>query len=297
MKKARVSLVKTSDRAFGVTKAIDLLEPDGIRGKQILLKPNFNTADPTPGSTHNDTLRQLIMELKNRDARKISIGERSYHLTEKVMEEKGIYSLAHDLGVNIINFDHLKPEDWVLIRPEHSHWKDGFRVARPILEAESVVTTCCLKTHRHGGFFTLSLKLSVGTLPIRGYPYMDELHSSVDQRKMIAELNQAYSPVLIVLDGIDAFVDGGPDKGTRKSGNVMLAGSDRVAIDAVGVAILKELGSNEAIMSKKIFQQEQIARAAEIGLGVNAPEMIEIITGDEESETYAKGIRLILAQG
>jgi uncharacterized protein (DUF362 family) len=76
---------------------------------------------------------------------------------------------------------------------------------------------------------------------------------------MIAELNAPFKPHLIVLDGIDAFVDGGPMTGKRVKGNVFLAGTDRVAIDAVGVAVLKSLGSNDQIMRPKIFDQEQIA--------------------------------------
>jgi len=47
---------------------------------------------------------------------------------------------------------------------------------------------------------------------------------------MIAELNEPYSPDLIVLDGVEAFTDGGPDKGTRVRSEVMLAGTDRVAL-------------------------------------------------------------------
>jgi len=42
-----------------------------------------------------------------------------------------------------------------------------------------------------------------------------------------------------------------------------LAGSDRIARDAVGLSILKELGSNRDIMGRKIFEQEQISRASE----------------------------------
>ncbi len=45
--------------------------------KDVLLKPNFNTADPFPGSTHNDTLTYLILHLKEMGARSITIGERS----------------------------------------------------------------------------------------------------------------------------------------------------------------------------------------------------------------------------
>jgi uncharacterized protein (DUF362 family) len=93
---------------------------------------------------------------------------------------------------------------------------------------------------------------------------MSELHQSSHQRKLIAEINAPFKPDLIVLDGIDAFVDGGPANGKRAKGNVFLAATDRVAIDAVGLAILQYLGSNNQIMNTKIFEQEQIARAAEI---------------------------------
>jgi uncharacterized protein (DUF362 family) len=99
------------------------------------------------------------------------------------------------------------------------------------------------------------------------------------------------------MDGIDIFVDGGPMTGKRVKAGVIAVGTDRVAIDAVGVAILKHHGSNNAIMSKKIFEQEQIARAAEIGIGVKTPDQIEIVTADEESRNYAGKLKEILALG
>ena len=158
-------------------------------------------------------------------------------------------------------------------------------MARPVLEAECLVSTCCLKTHQYGGVFSMSLKLAVGTVPTtrQGFPYMDELHSSSSQRKMIAEINVPFTPALVVLDGIDIFMDGGPVTGTRAKGDVFLASVDSVAIDAVGVAVLKSLGSNDAIMKPLIFEQEQIARAAELGLGASSPSEIEVIAADVES--------------
>jgi len=126
---------------------------------------------------------------------------------------------------------------------------------------------------------------------------MRELHSSPHQRKMIAEINEPYQPSLIVLDGIDAFVDGGPATGKRKRGEVFLASTDRVAIDAVGVAILKLLGSNESIMKPKIFEQEQIARAVELGLGASSLSEIEVIPVDEKSQEYCDRVVEILREG
>jgi uncharacterized protein (DUF362 family) len=126
---------------------------------------------------------------------------------------------------------------------------------------------------------------------------MSELHQSPHQRKLIAELNAPFKPDLVVLDGIDAFVDGGPADGKRAKGNVFLAGTDRVAIDAVGLAILKALGSNAQIMNTKIFEQEQIARAAEIGLGVASPLEIEAFAANPASQNYRDRVVEILNKG
>ena len=145
----------------------------------------------------------------------------------------------------------------------------------------------------------MSLKLHVGVVPTRrhGYDYMGELHRSPNQRKMIAEINAPFQPDLIVLDGIDAFVDGGPVNGKRAKGNVFLTSTDRVAIDAVGVAILKVLGSNDQIMKPRIFEQDQIARAVEIGLGASSPSEIDLIPADDQSREYRDRVVQVLNKG
>ncbi len=85
----------------------------------------------------------------------------------------------------------------------------------------------------------MSLKLHVGVVPTsrHGYAYMQELHGSPHQRRMIAEINEPFKPALVVMDGIEAFVDGGPMTGKRARAEVFVASTDRIAIDATGVAI------------------------------------------------------------
>jgi len=296
---SRVVLLKTENRREGVKKSLDALGMNPCRGKDVLIKPNFNTADLTPGSTHNDTLVGLVEKVWEMGAKSISLGERSYPPTREVMEAKGILPLLGKKDVRVINFDDLKEKDWVEFKPKKSHWADGFRVARPILESECLISTGCLKTHQYGGIFTLSMKLHVGVVPTsrHGYDYMRQLHSSPHQRKMIAEINEPFKPQLVILDGIEAFVDGGPATGKRARGEVFLASTDRVAIDAVGVAILKLLGSNESIMRPKIFEQEQIARAVELGLGAASPAEIEVAAADENSQDLRDRAAAILRQG
>ena len=294
----KISLVHTQDRMEGVHRAISLLQSNPVRGKAVVLKPNFNTADPAPGSTHNDTLRALVLTLQQMGATRVTLAERSGpgDTTRQVMERKGVFDLAEELGFDIVNLQELGPDGWVHLHPKDSHWKDGFHFPRVYIEAESIVQTCCLKTHAYGGHFTLSLKNSVGMVPRNGYPYMRELHSSPYQRQLIAEINTAYSPDLIVLDGVEAFVDGGPAKGTRVDTGVILAGSDRVAIDAVGVAVLRSLGTTAKVSHGPIFKQDQIARAVELGLGIKSPTQIQFVTDNAESEDFTKKLEHILLE-
>jgi uncharacterized protein (DUF362 family) len=296
---ARVALVKTRDRAAGVARAIDLLGVPGFGGRDVFVKPNLNSADPAPGSTHEDTLVALLRKLRAMDAGPLVVGDRSgMGNTREVMERKHVFRIATDAGARAVVLDELPASGWERVDVPGSHWQQGFALPRMVGSAGAVVQTCCLKTHRYGGHFTLSLKNSVGlvakSVPGEPYDYMRELHGSPHQRRMIAEINAAYRTALVVLDGVEAFVTGGPDTGKRVQADVVLAGTDRVAIDAVGVALLRHFGTTPEVARGPIFAQEQIARAAELGVGVTSPSGIELVTDDGESADYAKQVRAIL---
>ncbi|MBM3310092.1 MAG: DUF362 domain-containing protein [Candidatus Aminicenantes bacterium] len=294
---AQVALVRTTDRAKGVEEILKLLGPPLPEGKRVFIKPNFNTADPAPGSTHNDTLRALVREMKSLGATGVTVGDRSGPpKTSQVLADKGIPALAQEAGFDVVNFEDLPADGWVHFNPPGNHWSNGFDVAKAVVEAEYLLATCCLKTHGFGGVFTMSLKLAVGATP---KSLMRELHGArtTHMRRMIAEMNLGFKPQLIVLDGVEAFVDGGPSTGKKVEAGVFLAGTDRVAVDAVGLAVLKDLGSNEAIMSAKVFEQEQIQRAVELGLGVDTPGHIDILAADAAGKAYAEKLKAILARG
>jgi len=88
----------------------------------VLLKPNFNTEDSFPGSTHNDTLIHLVLHLQAMGAKCITIGEHNGPPdTADVMKEKGIYDLCDKLVVKVINFENLPSAGWVHFKSEQSH--------------------------------------------------------------------------------------------------------------------------------------------------------------------------------
>ncbi len=283
--KSKVYVIKTGDRRIGVSELLKKFDIEKLSGKKVALKANYNSSDPFPASTHIDTLSIIVEELKKRNSN-VAMAERSGKgNTKKVLEDTGVISLAGRLGFDVVVLDDLKGSEWV--RKEGDHWKKGFLFPKVFSEADVIVQTCCLKTHRFGGHFTMSLKNSVGMVakydPDDGYNYMSELHSSRYQRYMIAEINAAYDPEFIIMDGIKGFSKGGPDAGTLIEPEVLIASSDRVALDAVGVAILRIYGTTGEVSKGKVFEQEQIARGVELGLGASGRGNIEVIPVNSEA--------------
>jgi len=299
---AEIFLIKTADRFEAVRSLLKCFDMEEFKGKTVALKANFNSADPFPASTHLETLGALVLGLKEAGAKDIEMAERSgMGNTRAVLERTGVFQLANQLGFKVSVLDEVGEEGWIRVQSEKFHWKRGFLVAKVFHEADMVVQTCCLKTHRFGGHFTMALKNSVGLIakfdPVDGYNYMNELHTSKHQRLMIAEINQAYKTDLIVMDGLESFVSEGPESGETASPGVMLAGQDRVAMDAVGVAILRFFGTTLEVSSGKIFEQEQITRACELGMGARSTQEIKLVPIDEETKKLIEKIEPILKEG
>jgi uncharacterized protein (DUF362 family) len=293
---SRVAIAFDPDRASGARKVINAIGLPDLKGKNVFVKPNYNTADTPPGSTHSDTLRTAIELIKSRDPRRITVGDRSGPAdTAKVFREKGTFEMAEKLGFDCLIIDEMPKDRWTKVTPPDCHWLRGFWFAKPVLEADAVISLCCLKTHQYGGHFTMSLKNTAGCVHRRN---MAELHTSViNQRKMIAETNYPYKPALIVMDGVEAFYTAGPMTGDRWTANLTFASTDRVALDAVGVATLKMHGSTRKINDKAVFEHDQIARAIELGLGAANPGEVEIVPVDEESRSIAEKITAQLEKG
>jgi uncharacterized protein (DUF362 family) len=284
-----IAVVSTNNRVYGVDKTLELLGVNPVKDKNVIFKPNFNTADPPPASSSMETIKQLLIKIKEMGAKSITVAERSGPAdTSKTFELKGLYKLADELDFKIVDLTTVPDQDYVLKNPEGCNWKDGFLFAKIYDEAECVVETCCLKTHMFGGHFTLSLKNAVGLVNKK---YMGELHSSKEQRKMIAEINSVYKSDLIIMDGLVSFVDRGPMVGTLKEANVFVAGTDKVAIDMVGVALLRILGTTLEVTKGSIIEQEQIKRAVELGIGISSPEDIEFLTDSEDSKELVAQIK------
>lgn len=294
-----VFLTKATNRELGIQKLLTKFDLKDYARKEVALKANFNSADPFPASTHPKTLEALVKALKEADVDRITLFERSgMGSTRDVLTQTGVFALSEDLGFEVVVLDDLDKEDWVKIKGKGTHWRRGFYIPKLLLEANKIIQTCCLKTHRFGGHFTLSLKNSVGIvakkIPEETYDYMQELHTSSHQRHMIAEINRYYDVDLVIMDATKAFINMGPEQGEIVEPNLILASNDRIAIDMIGVAIMRSYGSTKNVMKGKISELDQIRRAMELGIGVKSPSKIQITPLTKENQETTENIRKII---
>jgi uncharacterized protein (DUF362 family) len=295
--KSKIYIIKTTGRIEGIKTLLKQSSLPELKGKKVIIKPNFNSDDPFPATTHLDTLRTVIESLKAHSPASITILERSgMGDTDKILKDRGVYALAQKEGVKVINLDRLDKSEWVRKGEKGTHWLKGFLIPKMLLEADYVVNLPCLKTHRFGGDFTLSLKNNVGLVAKwdGAYNYMWELHASPSQRLMIAEINKDIPNHLVIMDGIKGFSTAGPDKGKMIEPGLLLLSTNRVAIDAVGVAVLRSYGTTPKVSRGKIFDQDQIKRSAELGIGAKSAAEIEVIPLNAEAQNIAKAIKKIL---
>ena len=85
-------------------------------------------------------------------------------------------------------------------------------------------------------------------------------------------------------------MDGGPEAGGKVAPGVMIAGVGRVAVDAVGVALLRLSVTTRAVSAGRGFAQAQMAPAVELGLWVSRPELIHRVTDDRAGQDLAARI-------
>jgi uncharacterized protein (DUF362 family) len=293
---ADVFITGKKNRITGVQSVLGAFDLSLFSGSSVAVKANFNSADPFPASTHIETLDTVCSAILEQHPARVTLVERSgMGNTRDVMEGAGVFDLARDRGFAVTVLDELDRSGWQEIQAPGLHWSRGFFLAKDVARADYVVQTCCLKTHRYGGDFTLSLKNMVGTIAKRipglDYDFMSELHSSLRQKSMIAEINKFCRTDIVVMDATEGFSSGGPDKGELIKPGVILASRDRVAIDAVGVALLRASGTVPRVMNEKIFDQEQIARAAELDVGIGSADRIRLIPLDESGRATAEQIQ------
>jgi uncharacterized protein (DUF362 family) len=230
------------------------------KGETVLLKPNFNTADPAPGSSDLGFLKAVVGLVYECGAKIVMIGDSSTMSlnTRKVMEKKGVFDLEKmETPPRIYNFDERK---WVKEQVPDAKFLKTVSLTEFLERADKLILLPNLKTHSYAQF-TGALKLSVGFMkPIERV----RLHLRNIQEK-IAELNKLINPDLIIMDARKCFINKGPAQGKLAEPNLILASESRIAIDIEGIKIIQGFRGN-SLENINPLEMTQIKKAMEFGI-------------------------------
>lgn len=266
-----------------IERSVELLGGVGKLVKKddtILLRPNYNTADPFPGSSDPNFIKAVIEMLYEAGAAKVIIGERTaLPNNRKVLEKAGIINVAEKAGAQVVVFGRdgwralFDRGGWRRVEVPRGDYLHKVSLAKEAFEIEKIVYVPLIKTH-HAAGFTGSIKLSMGLVK----PFFDQMkfHARHLQEKL-AELGLIVKPDLIIMDARKVFINGGPAKGELRIPNLVLASGSQVAIDVEGVKILQSYPGN-SLEGKNVWGLTQIRHAVELGLGPHNEEEYEVRT-------------------
>jgi uncharacterized protein (DUF362 family) len=266
--KALVSFVMAGkDIRSDIRKAIDLLGGLGkaIQSRdRVLLKPNFNSDDPPPGSTDLDFLLGTIDVLREHGCTDISVGDsagRPWVPTAKVFKNAGLSARMAEAKIPLLDFDQAKYIDV----PIGGEYLEVIAYPKDLERFDKIIYLPTMKTHYLAGF-SMSLKLTVGLTHLADRTLLHgENNQFVSYRA--AEMTIPIKPDLILMDGRISFVSGGPAIGLAVHPGLILASGDQVALDVQGVRLLQNYAAvNHLVMDA--WSLPQIKTAVKHGLGI-----------------------------
>ena len=273
MAKPKVAIVKTPKKpaekevAAAVRKAIEMVGglPDKIRkGDTVIIKPNVVSTNPPEAAVNTDTrVCQAIADMvKEKGARPIIAESSGVGIdTDKSLEAAGYFKLREQ-GYEVIN---LKAKGTELVKVPVPKGKSLKEVELPkiVVEAKAIIDVPKMKCHDQT-LVTLSLKNMKGILPD---VWKRKLHTTFGIMQGVADLHTVMKPALCVVDGILAMEGLGPVYGDPLEMDLVIAGKDPVAVDAV----------TSEIMGYEPVDYSIVHVAALTGVGVDDLKQIEVI--------------------
>ncbi len=260
-------------------------------GQSVYLRVNSNSGDVYPYSTSPETILAIGGMLKDIGVTDLRIGDRSFFGdkgTAANMVSNGITGAAKKLGTSAIVFDEADTNiDWMALPPGSTNdWKGTIRLPVAVTSADHHIILSCVKTHFIANV-TMSLKIALGLVHAEDRARDGNLksHNTAILYNQVAQINKGFTPSLVIADGYEAVISGGPTKTDRPQGapsswtggitgkpKVFIVSTDRIAADVAGISVLQTLSpAYEAVTKSAPFANPVIKAAiAAGGLGIGS---------------------------
>lgn len=228
-----VAIVQGEDANAMVAQAIELI--GGLKGivkdgDKVVIKPNLTYYKDkiVPGTTTDVRVAAGVVAALKRSAHcQITFAESSGGSTMAMYKAYGYDQLAQEQGIALLE---LKDEPRVHVQ-QAGMALPSYDFPKPVKEADVFIDMPVLKTHQLCG-------ISVGMKNL--YGLLDSsrtgMHEQADD--LLSDLAAIKPPGLIVVDGLSGMEGQGPIEGTSVKMNLVIVGTNIVAVDAVAAAVM-----------------------------------------------------------
>ncbi len=229
-------VVVSGDPAAATRRALEAM--GGIsrfvqKGQRVALKPNMSFATPPEraSTTHPLVVATVAQACMDAGAERVVVLDFPLYKTELCLQRSGIQDACKYIrGVYVLGLDERKffreikvPQGKVLDRVE---------VLKDVLDSHVLINLPQAKSHSNTGV-SLGIKNLMGVIWNRW-----SFHTWHNINYALADLAMVIRPQLTILDATRALVTGGPGgPGEVQRPNLVIAGTDPVAVDSYGVTV------------------------------------------------------------
>ena len=209
----------------------------GVRGKRILLKPNFvEYHEGRPIHTDVRLIRQISETCLRLGANEVWVAEAAGHQRDPWhFLNHPILRQNLDPRIRCVDLNHGGA---VLMRNKGPYTNlPHFYVAEAVAKADVVISMPKLKTHHWVGV-TLSMKNLFGTLPGIFYGWPKNLLHAQGIENSIIDLALTLPVHYAIIDGVLGMEGDGPSMGTAKPVGAVLMGKHLLAVDCTAARIM-----------------------------------------------------------
>jgi uncharacterized protein (DUF362 family) len=251
---SRVSFVAGNDRRDLVFQALKPFEKEireGIRGRQVVIKPNCVWDGNPLCATHPDAIRGVLDFLQPMYKGKVIIAEStaSPKGTMACFQEYQYFPLQQEFNARLMD---LNTDSWsVLWIQNNKLLPNDIKIINTFLDPKNyIISLARMKTH-DCVVGTLAFKNILMAAPlnvIKGHPLFvknqhekAKMHEGAGERGVkgfnynMFTLAQRIRPDFSVIDGFEGMEGNGPTRGTPVDHRIVVAGPDVVSVDRIGL--------------------------------------------------------------
>ena len=202
------------------------------KGNSVWVKPNigWDRSPEMAATTNPDVVAALVEMCFQAGAGKVIVSDNSCNPAQRTFPRSGIQSAAEKSGARVFFMDERKFRKMAI----KGHVLKEWDIYTDIVESDRVINVAIVKQHG-------LCKATLGMKNLMGATggARNRFHQDLDQT--VVDLAVFLKPQLVVLDAIRILAANGPTGGNLadvKRKDTIVAGVDKVAVDALGATLL-----------------------------------------------------------